>query len=239
MTIPKKIHQIWLGPLAAPLMAMHSWRNLHPDWEYFLWTEENLPALKKQLAFDESNNYPQKSDILRYELLLEHGGIFIDADEYCIKPIDVLFDKLNQQGVEVFAAYEGRKQDQALIANGILGCEPGSAFMQKMVNEIDISTEKATWEMVGPLYLTRMLEKYQPERHIFAPKVFFPIHHRQKSKRKISVLELKRDPEIFGVQLWGSTNCAYKPSFLKNPWQFLRYWSRRLRGKMFIVSDLD
>ena len=239
MSIPKKIHQIWLGPLESPIKAMDSWRILHPDWEYFLWTEANMPSLKNQQVFDDSDNYPQKSDILRYELLVKHGGIFVDADEYCIKPIDDLLGGLNDQGIEVFAAYEGRKQDQELIANGVLGCQQGSAFMQKMVDEIDISSAKPAWEMVGPRYLTNMLEKYSPKKAVLRSKVFFPIHHRQKSKRKISVQELKKDPEIYGIQLWGSTNCAYKPSLFKNPVQFLRYWSRRLRGKMFVVSDLD
>ena len=34
------------------------------------------------------NELAGKADILRYELLYEHGGFFIDADSECINPLD-------------------------------------------------------------------------------------------------------------------------------------------------------
>lgn len=237
-TIPHIIHQIWLGPLEPPEHAMESWKKLHPTWEYHLWTEKNLPNLKNQQAFDASDNFPQKSDILRYELLYEYGGIFVDADEYCLKPIDRLLEGFADD-IEVFAAYEGRKGDSSLVANGIMGCIKGSDFIQRLVDGINVDQPGAAWEIVGPKYLTEMLNKHQPKSHIIPSKAFFPVHHRQKSKRKISVLEYQDDPDVYGIQLWGSTNFAYKPHFLRNPISFLRYWSRRLRGKMFIVTDLE
>jgi mannosyltransferase OCH1-like enzyme len=86
--IPRIIHQIWLGPLTPPSKALDSWKKKHPNWEYRLWTEDNLPNLKNQHAFDVSDNYPQKADILRYELLEQFGGVYVDADVHCIKPVD-------------------------------------------------------------------------------------------------------------------------------------------------------
>ena len=132
--IPKIIHQIWLGPLEPPKEAMESWKDFHPNWEYILWTEKNLPALKNQNAFDRSDAYSQKADILRYEILQDFGGIFVDADEHCIKNIDPLFESIFQSHCDCFAVYE--KGNSGLIANGIMGCTKNNPFMKKMVDEI-------------------------------------------------------------------------------------------------------
>lgn len=237
--IPKIIHQIWLGPLEPPQAAMDSWKKKHPEWAYKLWTDENLPDLQNYEAFKASDNYPQKSDILRYELLYRFGGIFVDADEYCLKPIDPLFSLIESKEAEVFAVHEGNKGLPDLIANGVMGCIEGSEFMKKMIDEVDVDQEGDAWEIVGPLYLTRMLDVYAPKCEVLPSKTFFPVHHRDKNMRKISAAQFAGDPEVYGIQLWGSTNFAYKPDFLKNPWMSMKYWSRKIRGKMFVVTDLD
>ena len=42
-----------------------------------------------------------KADIIRWEILYEYGGVFIDADAYCIEPITYLVEKY-----QAFAGYE-------------------------------------------------------------------------------------------------------------------------------------
>lgn len=232
--IPKIIHQIWLGPLEPPVEAMNSWKNLHPDWEYILWTEKNLPALKNQDAFERSERYAQKADILRYEILFNYGGIFVDADEHCIKKIDPLFEKIFEQNCECFASYE--KENSTLVANGIMGCTKKNSFMKKMVDEINIEQEGYAWEIVGPQYLTRMLDKHKPAVYLFEPKVFLPIHYSDKHLRKIDLAELMQDPEIYGVQLWGSTTRAYRAKFKDSPSLFFQYWMNKLKGKRFTIN---
>ncbi|MAV84870.1 MAG: hypothetical protein CML11_03545 [Puniceicoccaceae bacterium] len=227
--IPKIIHQIWLGPLEPPKEAMQSWKKLHPDWEHVLWTEKNLPKLKNQDAFDRSEAYSQKADILRYEILFHFGGIFVDADEHCIKNINPLFEEIFQGFCNCFAVYE--KGNSGLIANGIMGCTKKNPFMEKMVNGINIDQEGRTWEIVGPKYLTDLIKKHNPAVHLFKSKVFLPVHHSERPRKKINLNQLKQDPEIYGVQLWGSTTCAYKPRFWSSPSLFAKYWFNQLKGK--------
>jgi mannosyltransferase OCH1-like enzyme len=237
--IPKIIHQIWLGPFNPPQKAMDSWVRLHPSWEYHLWTEDNLPDLINQKAFDDSDDLPQKSDILRYDLLYRFGGIFIDADEYCLRPIDELIDRLNADSCEVFAVHEGNKGMPELIANGILGCIKSSPFMEEMIKGVDISKPGSAWEIVGPKYLTEVIASSGSNVHILDSKSFLPVHHRDKRNRKIDASKLRLDPEIYGIQLWGSTNCAYEPVWYKHPFKYLKFLSRKLRNKMFLVVGLD
>ncbi len=234
--IPRIIHQIWLGPLTPPVDAMATWQKFHPEWEYKLWTEQNLPRLDNQQAFDSSDNYPQKSDVLRYELLLKFGGVYVDADEYCLRPIDPLIGDMQQQGYTFLAASEGSLDRPELVANTVLACSKNHAFMGKMVANIDINKPGEAWMLTGPQYLTDMLSKYKPELLLLPAKVFYPIHHRDKSQRKIDLAVLEQDPEIYGVHLWAGTKRAYKPTWYKQPLKYVIYRIRRALNKTFQIK---
>ena len=86
MNIPKIIHQIWLGPNKRPDIWMDSWKNdyinKYPEWTYKLWTEKEINEInltnKKQ--YENEKFYNGKSDIARYEILYQFGGVFIDEN---------------------------------------------------------------------------------------------------------------------------------------------------------------
>src|SRR5262249_19779423 len=85
--IPRPIHQAWIGTQPPSVAWLRSWSEQHSGWEYRLWTEQNIPwPLRNQAQFDASPQYCGKSDILRYELLLRFGGIYVDADMRCLRP---------------------------------------------------------------------------------------------------------------------------------------------------------
>ena len=47
-SIPKKIHQIWIGENQLPhkcISWMNSWQKFNKDWEYKLWNEKNIQDL--------------------------------------------------------------------------------------------------------------------------------------------------------------------------------------------------
>ncbi len=235
--IPRIIHQIWLGPLEPPAKAMQTWVKLHPAWEYRLWTEKNIPQLKNQKAFDASDNYPQKSDILRYELLANMGGVYVDADEYCIKAIDQLV--ADNESTGLIAAYEGSLERPDLVANTVMACAANNGFMQNMVAEIDINKAGGAWELTGPQYLTDMLVKHDPSITILPAKHFYPIHHRDKEHRKIDLKLLALDSDVYGVHLWTGTKRAYKPIWYKNPFKYLFFRVREGLNKTFRVINED
>jgi len=52
LAIPKRIHQIWLGPKKPPhyfSQFREKWLQLHPNWEYHLWTESSLKELQLEM----------------------------------------------------------------------------------------------------------------------------------------------------------------------------------------------
>ncbi len=60
-------------------------RDKHSGWTYLLWTDQNVPKMPKHAQdlyehFYKEQRYCYASDILRYYLLVEHGGVYIDCD---------------------------------------------------------------------------------------------------------------------------------------------------------------
>src|SRR5262249_44034916 len=134
--IPKIIHQIWLGPKRTPqffLKFRDSWQKRHPDWEYRLWTDADLANFDFDLKnlFDQSNNYGEKSDILRCEILLKYGGVYVDADFECLKPFDDLVSKYDFfAGIE--PPHEIPESDHVLlISNALIGSVPGHPIIRR------------------------------------------------------------------------------------------------------------
>lgn len=90
---PKIIHQIWMGDITkAPLEYMFGCKELalQHGWTYKLWDDsaistELLPLMVNAKTYLDFPNMHGKSDILRYEILYHHGGVYVDADTVCFR----------------------------------------------------------------------------------------------------------------------------------------------------------
>jgi len=199
--IPKIIHQIWLGPRAAPIEWIKRWRSLHPDWEYMLWTEKTLDfPLKCIRQYLLAATYPGKSDIARYEILKRFGGVYIDADSVCLRPIDESLLSRN-----MIVAYENERVRPGLVANGVLGCPPEHPVICEIVGEVSRLGRDAMgdydFSVTGPGLLTRMLARH-PETEILPSHLFYPYHY---SGEQCSAAQLV---EAYAVQMWCSTSAS-------------------------------
>jgi mannosyltransferase OCH1-like enzyme len=97
MLIPRIFHQIWVGPdpLPAEYAAyQETWRRHHPGWELRFWTEDNLPGdLRRPEAAERLRAPTERADILRLEVVWRFGGVHVDADFECLRPIDPLIEE--------------------------------------------------------------------------------------------------------------------------------------------------
>lgn len=167
--IPKVFHWIWLGP--DPLPAQHrdylrSWERHHPGWERRLWTEDDLPALHNAETYRSARTWAQKADVARYELLLRHGGVYLDTDMECLRPIEPAI-----AGVKAFVGLE--RSD--LMGNAILGCVPGHPWMAAVVEALPdaVRSNWLTLDQTGPSFLTRVTAGRR-DVTVFPPAVFYP-----------------------------------------------------------------
>lgn len=235
--IPRIIHQIWLGPLKPPLEAMTSWTEKHPDWTYYLWTEKNLPELVNKQAFEDSDNYPQKADILRYEILSQFGGVYMDVDVHCLQAIDSLYEEWLANDVELVVAIEGSKDKPDLLANTFIAGYKGHPFFKSLIDGIDINKKGGAWVITGPQYFTKTVQSFKPDIKILPSKIFYPIHHGDKDQREINLDELKADSQIYGVHLWSGTKRAYEPVWYRYPLKYLFLQIRKSLNKTFQIKS--
>ncbi|MBS0604827.1 MAG: hypothetical protein JSS60_07305 [Verrucomicrobia bacterium] len=106
--IPRILHFVWLGPKPFPQISVaniQGWIDNHPGWKIRFWTDlgQNAPDDRMEVrAFDKfpldelkepyyrSDNFGERSQILRYAILLSEGGVYVDHDVACLQPIGSL-----------------------------------------------------------------------------------------------------------------------------------------------------
>ena len=171
--IPRVFHQIWLGEGPFPYaVERESWHRFHPDWEHRLWTERDLPV---DLELTEAANLlrqpAERADILRLELLHRHGGVYLDADFECLKPVDPLLD-----GVSCFLGL----LDSGRVSNAVIGTVPGHPLLAKAMAEVRPRTTygPVDREGTGPLLLERIRHDVDGVT-LFEPNVFYATEREQ------------------------------------------------------------
>ena len=85
--------------------------------------------------YDSAKNWGEKADYLRYELLLQEGGVYADHDANCLKS----FDKLNQ-AYHFYGCLEVPHdpiQGRALtLGIGVIGATPRHRILESAVNYV-------------------------------------------------------------------------------------------------------
>jgi mannosyltransferase OCH1-like enzyme len=174
--ITPKIHQIWLGGKLPEKFQKwcNTWREFHPHWEYRLWTDDDLPNIEitKREMFDASTNQGMRSDILRYEILRQEGGLYVDTDFECLKPFDDLLYLRFFVGISTDADMQ--------TYCGLIGSEPYGHVITTCVNDLrgayTGNDGNKIMDATGPFYITRCLlagAREHPEGVVAFPMDFF------------------------------------------------------------------
>jgi hypothetical protein len=162
--IPKVIHFIWIGPNPFPRESVEnvkSWIAQHPNWTVKFWTDRNrpLPHPEMQLqllsdfkfimledCFHDSDNYAEKADVWRYEILFQEGGVYVDHDVKCIKS----FDSLNS-AYDLYCGLELPSQttlsSSVHVTNNLIGVVARHPILHYCLDWL-----KNNWNLIGKLY---------------------------------------------------------------------------------------
>lgn len=262
MSIPKIIHQIWIGPKPPPTKFMDTWKNKHESegFEYIRWTEQemNKRGFHSQLTdkIKDMNEINGKADILRWELLYEYGGFFVDADAYCIEPVTYLVEKY-----KAFVGYENEQvrgagwignnteyddvlaRTHPLIATGTMAFPPKHDLPRLAIewiknNDVNVNrTGKRAWRTVGPGLLTRLYHGQKWNDITVLPSyLFLPIH--------ASGCSYNGREKIYANQEWGSTKNSYGtmnemelPEHLRQPKDKVSILISSLDTKAIYIKD--
>lgn len=146
-----------------------TWLAHHPGWTMELWTDRNRPILRNESFFERTTNWSNRSNLLRYELVLDLGGVYIDTDFECLKPIDSLIAE-----VDFFAGCE--HLPEGWIAPGLFGAVPNHPILRELVDGVASNPEPVDYERYcATEYFTSIVKKH-PEAKIFPPELFYPYY---------------------------------------------------------------
>lgn len=174
LDIPRIIHRIWLGPDPMPTEFVAygaTWNAHHPEWEMRLWTDQNRPRLTNEQLFLLEPTYAGRSDLLRFEVLWMHGGLYIDTDFECLRPIEPLLE-----GKRCVLGWESNLH----IATGLIASLPRHPLLSAIIAELSTSTsleQQSVSDRSGPLFLARLLDSRPDLRMTFdtyGQDVFYP-----------------------------------------------------------------
>lgn len=103
--IPKTIHYCWFGRKEMPeslQKCIFSWKEHCPDYEIICWNEDNFDVNKYRYTKEayQKKKYGFVTDVARLDILLEHGGIYLDTDVTLVKNLDTLLYQEGFVGVE-------------------------------------------------------------------------------------------------------------------------------------------
>lgn len=210
--IPRVIHQIWLGPEPPPWYTMETCRQANPAWLHVVWTDDNLPPMVNRKAFDAfDTSYHAQADVLRYEILFRFGGVYVDADQLCLRS----FDDLLGPDDAFFAGYQNlgnpdlddERRRATLIANAVVGASPCHPILERVIRDIGASTEEKgpPWRTVGPAALTKAIEE-APVRAVVHPfHEFYPYHFTEDIPASPDDMMKAIHYRSHSVSLWGTT----------------------------------
>lgn len=148
-------------------------RFLHPNWDLRTYREPINPTdwpLTGDL-FERCQNGAQKAGLLRLEILVREGGVYVDSDVEGVRPFDVLLH------LPAFAGWE----DSRVVPDAVLGCVSGHKAFRECLRLARESVERGedAWKS-GPGVTTKVLPG-RDDVLLLAPGHLFPVHYHEKA----------------------------------------------------------
>lgn len=171
--IPRIIHVIWVGPNPFPrksIRNMELLRKYHPHWKMIFWTDHMersapIPSMEKRsvLEYDfkdalplikKASNYGEMSDVMRYVILYDMGGMYADHDVTPVRSFEPL-----AKHYDFVASYERMQYHKGLDtflvpANGLFLTKPQHPILKKA---LELTHER--WDIAEQLFPNILWQK--------------------------------------------------------------------------------
>jgi hypothetical protein len=170
--VPKIIHQSWKQtelPRDFKVWS-ESWKRVHPDWEYWFWTDGDNRELVETYYPEYLSMYDSlwveinRADFVRALYMHRYGGVYADLDTWCLRPMEHLVHEPKAYVAEM-SEETGFNQN---IPNAWLASSPGHPFwiffaevVTKYVHLLQRDNQYVQAEQIaGPMILKQSLDAW-------------------------------------------------------------------------------
>ena len=183
--IPRLLHFVWMGGSGVPedkVRSLRQWLELHPEWRARLWTDADLPDLVLGARVNSSRSHVQQADLVRYEAVHRHGGVYVDLDFDCLRAIDPV-----AQSAHGFVCHDNDVAQMATsLSNGLFGFAKGHPAMARamalarhaLLNTRDVQHK------TGARFFRRAVGQGIGELLVLPADAFYPVSFGNRHKLK-------------------------------------------------------
>ena len=150
--------------------------------------------------------FAHRSDYIRYCILCNRGGIYVDCDLVCISPIEETVEQMKQAGIGILMAYE----DTMRICNAFMGClnEDGKLFYADIVDNYQKRYVKTSYTFNSIKYPMLLKNRYRGIVHIYPFKEgFFYPNWEKNENGDLTLLQEETCPDEirgYGIHLYNT-----------------------------------
>lgn len=222
--IPPIIHFIWMGSTLPSEFnsVIVSWQRCHPGWEIKIWSEKDLQNFRwtngySKWAFETAKSLAEKSDIWRYEILYQFGGVYSDVDVICYKS----FNDLIGGPIAFFAGQETNSTEDGpgllYLGNSVFGVSKEHSLIKMCLDHLllqDEAPNKTIMYRTGSGLLSRSCKEalqtpYSDSILVLPCSYLYPLPHFENLMHKAFTAQEIRthyvSAESLAVHLWAAT----------------------------------
>jgi len=223
MAIPKIIHQTWKNESIPQEMAtfQQTWKEHHPGWEYRLWTDrDNREFLENYYSwflpvYDAYRENICRVDAVRYFIMYHYGGLYVDLDFECLRPVDQLLEEHRlifglEPDAHVDLPQVKFRNFKQIVCPSFIASEPAhpfwSYFFQYLVLNYYLPDPL---DATGPFALTRAYNEYSApsEIKLLPAKLLYPATKFDCWEGRINDQNFRQtfEQEAFAIHHWHGT----------------------------------
>jgi len=216
--IPKILHQTWKNATLPPdlVTLQRTWQSHHPDWTYYLWTDvDNREFLRRHYPWflPIYDSYPEpimRVDAVRCFILYHFGGVYVDLDFECLRPMEpLLADQQVVFGLEPPAHLElhfpKERGLQQIVCNAWMASVPGHPFWEHLFKQL-IAYHRAPGPLdaTGPFLLTRAYQSYphQERIRIVPSDLLYPVSSQKPWPELTPEAQTRIAQTAYGIHNW-------------------------------------
>jgi hypothetical protein len=208
------IQSLWVGGRLSALERLSIRSFVDHGHDYHLYAFEELPDLPAGAVLKDANailpasqvfqyrehkSYAAFSNVFRYKLLLERGGVWVDTDLVGLRPLDLADGHaFASETVE----WRGMPGPRAVVGSCLIKAPIGSPAMA-LALRICLAKDRAAlrWGEIGPRLVAEVVEAQGLQRFVQPPAAFCPVSYRDW-RQLIDPQPPALPAEAYAVHFW-------------------------------------